>query len=791
MKTITELLLLHHTHTDLGYTHPQPVVWELHSRYLDEAFDLCERTADWPEACRMKWTCEVTCTFLHWLERASARQTDRLRALVRNGQIGFGAMWAHWMLPLPWDLFVESLQPVRRIRDEFGAPVSVAVQHDVNGIPWSAVDILNDAGIPNLLMGINLHMGGSPLRRPMAFRWAGPGGRTLLAFNGEHYNTFSRAAELRAAAGDLDRSERGLQRYFTLLTEKGWDHDFAFLTATHPFMDDNGPANPELPAFVRLWNAEGRSPHIRLVTPEQLFEKLRALPDSGLPVHRGDWTDFWTTGSGSLALETAMMRRAHAAWASARTLADCAGVKLNPRSDKEALRHILAAYEHTANAFCSTAALGPSRRIEPFPIAEQWNQKAATCASALSWARLLRRDVLDAVADNPVQARQAAGMIAFNPSHLSRLVCLRVPRDLLAGQDALIGGTKHRLDVVEDLLGDRTSDWVGPIEVPPCGSTRLNFKDLARAQVADGVRVRPGTVESPHFVLSYDVESGRIMSLRHVATKQECVDAGCDWEFFGPVRETVAAASFEAQAAGDLRYDLFQVTEETFQSVHDDVCLWNREWPARHDKATAGRVTARTDAEGAHLTRTFRLAGIEGELEQTITLFAHEPRVRFEAYFNKGNVTEPEALYFTFPFQMPQAQLFFDSGGEATAFDADQLPGACRDWLATGDWLALAGAKGCVVIACPDAPLWQVGGFNYGRGIKSSVGLNQALLLAWPMNNYWNTNFRAAQPGFIRLRWELACFETFETTACADFGASSARQVVWHPLNSSLPRMDG
>src|SRR5258708_25839025 len=106
---IKELLVLLHTHVDLGYTHPQPVVWELHDRYLEEALDLCERTSDWPEPCRMKWTCELTCTFLHWLERAPQARVHRLHALVRNGQISLGATSAHWMLPLPKDLLVESL----------------------------------------------------------------------------------------------------------------------------------------------------------------------------------------------------------------------------------------------------------------------------------------------------------------------------------------------------------------------------------------------------------------------------------------------------------------------------------------------------------------------------------------------------------------------------------------------------------------------------------------------------------------------------------------------------------
>jgi hypothetical protein len=787
MNTIKELLILHHTHTDLGYTHPQPVIWELHDRYLDEAIDLCEQTSDWPEACRMKWTCEVTCTFLHWLDRAPETQIGRLHALVRHGQISFGAMWAHWMLPLPRDLFIESLQPVRRIREQFGAPVSVAIQHDVNGIPWSAVDILNDAGIAHLLMGINIHMGGFPMRRPMAFHWAGPSGRTLLAFSGEHYNTFSREAGLRAAAADLDRAEQGLNKYFGLLARKGWEHDFAFLTATHPFMDDNGPPNPELPGIIRRWNEEGRAPFIRLVTPEQLFEKLHTLPESALPVHRGDWTDFWSSGSGSLALETQMMRRAKNAWSGARSLAARSGVALNPVIEREALRQIFVAYEHTVTAFCSTAAFGPSRKLEPLPVAEQWNQKAACAASALSLARMLRRDALDAAAKNPAQARRCGALLVFNPSDAPQRVVLRVAKELLAGDYPLIAGTKHRFDVWEDLWRAGGADWAGPVELAAKELKHLALETLPRAKVAAGVAAKPDAITSPHFVLEFDPATGRMRSLKPLVKSgvpgRELVNPASPWELFGPVRETVATPSVEARAAGDLRYDLFQVTEAIYQRVHDDEILWNRHWPARHDKPEQVlRVETHVDAEGAHLVRVFRMAGVNGELEQSITLLAHEPRVRFEAYFNKADVLEPESLYFTFPFQMPGAQSHYDTGGGLVAFDREQLPGACRDWVAAETGVTVAGDDGCLVLASPDAPLFQIGGFNYARGNQTAAGLDQSVLVAWPMNNYWNTNFRASQPGFIRLSYELGWFDKFEARVCREFGESCACPPVWHPV---------
>ena len=115
---ISELLLLHHTHTDIGYTNPQPVFWDLSRRFIDQAIDLCAATAEFPEASRMRWTCEVTSTVLHWLDSASPRRIEQMRSLVRAGQIAFGAMWCHWSATVREDVLYESLLPIRRLREE-------------------------------------------------------------------------------------------------------------------------------------------------------------------------------------------------------------------------------------------------------------------------------------------------------------------------------------------------------------------------------------------------------------------------------------------------------------------------------------------------------------------------------------------------------------------------------------------------------------------------------------------------------------------------------------------------
>ena len=152
---------------------------------------------------------------------------------------------------------------------------------------------------------------------------------------------------------------------------------------------------------------------LRLVTPEQFSSGFGRCRKTGCRSTRGDWTDYWTSGCGSLALETRMMRHAHSAWRTVRALAPhLPGTVADPAMERETLRQLFVSYEHTAGAFCSTAALGPIRQMEPMPVAEQWYQKAACCASALSLARMLRRDLLDHAAGNPAQTRQCEGLLA-------------------------------------------------------------------------------------------------------------------------------------------------------------------------------------------------------------------------------------------------------------------------------------------------------------------------------------------------------------------------------------------
>lgn len=93
MAYIDTLYLIHHSHTDIGYTHDQPIVFDLHERFLSQALVLAERYADHTSDGAFRWTVENTYVLDRWLKHASTADIERFQVMERAGRIEVTGMF--------------------------------------------------------------------------------------------------------------------------------------------------------------------------------------------------------------------------------------------------------------------------------------------------------------------------------------------------------------------------------------------------------------------------------------------------------------------------------------------------------------------------------------------------------------------------------------------------------------------------------------------------------------------------------------------------------------------------
>jgi hypothetical protein len=107
----------------------------------------------------------------------------------------------------------------------------------------------------------------------------------------------------------------------------------------------------------------------------------------------------------------------------------------------------------------------------------------------------------------------------------------------------------------------------------------------------------------------------------------------------------------------------------------------------------------------------------------------------------------------------------------------DQVPGTATDWHSLQHYFAVEDGGQTVVVASPDIPLVQVNGINTGKW-QETVPAHNGLVMSWVMNNYWFTNFPAAQGGAFTWRYRLQVLPGSLDPAATDAIARTARQPL-------------
>lgn len=769
---IEEILVLHHSHLDVGYTHSQPVLWRLQAEYISQALDWLESTADLPEDARPKWTCEATEPVLRWLADASPEQVVRFKDLSDQGRIGLSALRWHVSALVDRPGIRRLLAGKRALEEVVGRPVPVACQHDVNGIPWPLADELLDAGVDLFVMAVNRHLGRPVDPRPGLFTWETPSGRRLRVFNGSHYTMFDQL--LNAWDDSVDRMAEGWGALRSRLEGAGYRLPFVYLTSTcSPIMWDNAPPNPYMPGLIQRWNEAGVGPRIRYATFDDLRDRVLRVPEDEVPVLGGDWTDYWSFGVGSAPAATAVNQQ------SKPLLAAASALGADPSLVASAAAQVDLFDEHTWSYWDTEPGHPQAVAIETI--------KQAGAHEGHELAAFAVMDGLERLAGNPVADKGIAGVLVCNPTSLPASVSLDLPEGWFAPATPATERTYRASRMAFENRPWRSVEpsearrSFGVVDLAP-GSWRVfsldslpapefpgqpthtitrhqgSARELNFAAAVDRAAAT-GRIESPFHVLTYDPDAGRILSLVDRATGRPVLAPRPGTDLLSFVRE---------------RPDpLIDGTRRAFyrrnldKEMVDESC-WEPWHPVREPASRVLECSVASRPGAVVMTRRFAAPGTKS-LVQRLTFSAVDPVIRIDVSMDLVGDPSPTGVYLTLPLAMTDGwRAVFDTAGTMVELDAAQLPGASRGWVTAESVAAMWDASGAVALLTPDAPLVQFGDFHFGPPPESVPRDPDPLLVSWVANNYWDTNFPQVQSGLVRLRYGLL------TLAAPDLGEIAA-----------------
>ena len=721
---------------------------------------MLDRTEEWPDdLSRPRWTAEATAPVVRWLQTAQAKDVARLKRHIHSGRFGISGFEYNTTPLSSSESLARQLYAIRGLRAQLGAEIRTVNQHDVTGLPWGAVDLLIDSQIELLVMAINLHLSGTPMPRPAVYRWRGPSGRELLVMNGEHYSMFDQWCD--PSSRNLETIQAGLDKYLRHVKGLGYPYDFVYLSATHaPFMYDNSPPNQDLPSIVRQWNEAGRHPRLRLVTPNGLLARLRQIPREQIPVISGDWTDYWNFGAGSSAAETRLSRKMTSNTAAIDLLRTWNPADAQTEAAVERLWSDINLYnEHTWGAHNTLDA------DDPF-VVTQWHLKAHPVYDGKPLSDFHLRRELHRLAGNPWQSWTTAGVLVINPTGLRQNYYFSETWKRPGKQIE-----SHYMAVERESTARPPGPLYGPVPLEPFSWQVVPWSNLAEAKAAEDIQVGSDFMESEFYRLTFNAENGQVTGLFDKKRGRQVVASNSPWGFFQLVHER--PANHERSA-----FHVRSVEGERYGRTG-----WKPDWQATRTSYT-NRLTCKVERHlrSATLTLTGTAEGVSG-LEQRLTLHADSAVIDLSARFLKEDTRSPEAIYFAFPLNLAANwRAHFDTAGLPTELDAEQVPGSCRDWITAETFTSVHHADFGVTLYCPDAPLVQIGNFNWARKQDSIPRPEHPLLLAWPMNNYWETNFRASQPGIVELRYSFVSHGRFDPVRTVLQAQQTWNPPVTHPV---------
>lgn len=778
--SIKKIYVVHHSHTDIGYTDLQERVVDFQIDHIRSAI----KQLNLPENKGFRWNCESYFCVEQFLAEATNEEKAAFIALVKEGRMGISGTYLNFCDLVDAGVLNKKTAKMQEFFKANGIEVKTAMIADINGISMGQRDVLIENGIEFLYTNIHTHHGMYPLyQNQNAYWWENADKKRLLVWNGEHYN-LGNALGLKPnkilyymeksyfgegyANDGLMNFNKNLEKYLDECENHGYPYDF-LITSVSGVFSDNAPPNQDILRMIEMYSEKfGKDAgiEIKMVTLAELYANIKGeLKD--LPVCHGDLTDWWANGAGSTPGAVKHYREAQHMYNLVKSL-DSSLLDQYKAEATAAEDNLLIYAEHTWGH--SSTITNP---YDTFVLNLDMRKNSYASKAHEASAKLL----------NKVIKKNNGTLSYYNTTGKIKAVCagkiagkylvefyLETP--VLSGAKVISLAENKEMTVqlsshprgilisfVDSFNANQTKEYSFE-EIPAkedVATTRVAYMGAERVRdiVNDYDKetyTLPYYIENEWLKVSYEIGKG-VTSFYNKEQNCEMLSDGFA-KFFTPVYQR----------------------SELRKGVYSDRALLGRNIRATHAEEFAGILTSVNVIDRGevfiNLELEFKLEGTE-KCMVLVKLYREMPRIDFTLRIAKKISDNIENVFMPINLELANREVYIKKGTEPFRPGIDQIPGTGMEYYMSDLGVAYIQNGSSVIVTSQDVPLLYMGSMKHHQitlcdGKKEN---NQRDVYSWVMNNTWETNFKMDLSGYYEFCYSVelakdntpfACFERIE-----------------------------
>jgi hypothetical protein len=789
MKNWT-IYLIHHSHTDIGYTERQEKLMNYHKDFILQAIKILDNIHSGEiTGCEgFKWQCENQWQIENFYAYATPEQIEKFEKYVKTGEIGLSGNYLNMTELVDHEVLLSRTMKAKRYGERIGVKIKSGMSADINGYAWGYPDVMSECGVENLLCALHPHHGMFALyKKQQPFYWQGPKKNKILVWGGEHYHmgnemflcpqggsTYLLYDDIRDELGgcirtsgveetkkrEIEIAQKRILRYAENLDKEGYPYDF-FPIMVSGAITDNAPPNADIAKRVNELNKifDGKVT-IKMVTLDEFFQKVTSSEVS-IPTYEGDFTDWWADGVGSTANAVKICRDAQRKYDLCKKL-DADNKLGNAELLEKAAENIMLYAEHTWGYSSS--------------ISEPWDSLVACLekkkdAYAINANTDISRNldlILSKMGEVAIDAHKCQRYKVVNPHSIRYNGTVKLYIEYWEYLEGNPLNPSATIEAYDEKTGDKLI----------CQGHRISRAH----EVEVAVDLAPG--EEKIIKLKQNFENAStVRNHAHIGAEGiKDIDTGKEYletpflietDFFKvEFSQEKGVASILNKKTGQFITDNL-LSEGAFSAIYEftpikdsNPCEVRRQMGRnRCSVATQRSVSKLSDVKIVDSGDVFVTAKLSYELPGTkyysvfLKIYKVAPMIEARVCLHKDSVWDPENLYVSLPFITDSTgETYVDKTGCIIRPGIDQLPGTCQSFYLIQNGLVKTGLETDIIVGTKDAPLISFGK-REAAPIKlcdgRNIELNNATPYSWIMNNFWETNFKADLGGFYEFTYTV------------------------------------